>query len=223
MVPVKCCCHLAPLLPHTLTDLTLNSRALQSNTWTGEKSFGGRCLHAKSPPGWQGPQCPVNPYAEVIDIMGRTLEDFDDDKLIPAYGFGDASCKDRKCFPFHNNNRSSFRVDEVLQRYDELCYAVTEERILLSGPTSFAPIINEAIRIVAQEQGYHILVIIADGQVSDPKPSGATARAIVLASQVALSIVVVGVGDGDPKPKHHNSQQTRTLTPRPLGYYGRVR
>lgn len=37
----------------------------------------------------------------------------------------------------------------------------------LSGPTSFAPIIRNAIRIVNDSSGqYHILLIIADGQVN---------------------------------------------------------
>lgn len=38
---------------------------------------------------------------------------------------------------------------------------------IITGPTSFAPIIDNAIEIVNSSGGqYHVLVIIADGQVS---------------------------------------------------------
>lgn len=33
------------------------------------------------------------------------------------------------------------------------------------GPTSFAPVINAAISLVEKSWQYHVLVIIADGQV----------------------------------------------------------
>lgn len=37
---------------------------------------------------------------------------------------------------------------------------------MIAGPTSFAPIIEMAITVVEQSNGqYHVLVIIADGQV----------------------------------------------------------
>lgn len=86
---------------------------------------------------------------------------FDDDKLIPAYGFGDNFCTDKVAFPFYPNKRPCHGFEEVLQRYGEIAPG-----IVLAGPTSFAPIIREAVAIVSELRSYHILVIIADGQVT---------------------------------------------------------
>jgi len=165
------------------SNLILGIDFTKSNTWTGLESFGGKSLHDTSGA--------PNPYQRVIDIIGRTLEDFDDDKLIPAYGFGDSSTGDKQCFPFLPEGQPCYGVDAVLQRYKEVAASVK-----LAGPTCFAPVIREAIKTVREEKSYHILVIIADGQVTDPRPTGETARAIIEASHYPLSIVVVGVGDG---------------------------
>jgi len=170
----------------------------KSNTWTGRETFHNRCLHdirAHS----------MNPYQQVISTMGRTLEEFDDDKLIPAFGFGDSTTGDHSCFPFHEDGRPSCGVVEVLNRYEELAQTVK-----FSGPTSFAPVIREAIRIVQEEKSYHILVIIADGQVTDASASGETARAIIEASKYPLSIVVVGVGDGPWQAMEHYDDELPT-------------
>jgi len=151
----------------------------KSNTWNGEKTFNGMCLHAFGDF--------MNPYQEVISIVGRTLEVFDDDKLIPVYGFGDVTTQDKSVFPFFPD-RYCHTFQEVLQRYNEIT-----PNVQLSGPTNFAPLIREAIRIVQANRSYHILVIIADGQVDNVKE---TANAIIEASNYPLSIIMVGVGDG---------------------------
>ena len=131
---------------------------------------------------------------------------------------GDIVTSDKKVFPFAAN-RPCHRFTEVLEKYDEITPVV-----ILSGPTSFAPIIHEAISIVKQEKGvrdrereergerrregtdegrddgrerrlivlqYHILIIIADGQVTSETE---TKNAIVEASNYPISIVLVGVG-----------------------------
>lgn len=50
--------------------------------WTeGKKSFNNRSLHAIG-------DAP-NPYEKAISIIGKTLSPFDEDNLIPCFGFGD--------------------------------------------------------------------------------------------------------------------------------------
>jgi len=152
----------------------------KSNLWNGKRTFGGRSLHHLTPGA-------LNPYQEVIDIIGRSLETFDDDKLIPAFGFGDTRTTDKGIFPF-NPDRPCLGVTEVMQRYTEIAPLV-----VLSGPTSFAPLIRGAIGIVQATKSYHILLIIADGEVTNVRD---TQNAIVEASSYPLSIIMIGVGDG---------------------------
>ncbi|KAL6070535.1 VWFA domain-containing protein [Balamuthia mandrillaris] len=152
----------------------------KSNEYNGRNTFGGRSLHALG--------SELNPYQRCIDIVGRTLEPFDEDHLIPAFGFGDITTKDKAVFPFFADGRPCYGVSEVLQRYNEIT-----PHVILSGPTSFAPIIKEAIRVVRERQEYHILVIVADGQVTNERE---TISAIVEATNYPLSIIVIGVGDG---------------------------
>jgi len=161
------------------SQLILSVDLTKSNSWTGAHSFGGRCLHDTAPG-------ILNPYQEAISVIGRTLSAFDDDGLIPFFGFGDVSTTDKACFSFGRGPCHGF--NEALERYSSRIASVT-----LSGPTSFAPIIEKAIETVERTREYTILVIIADGQVSDRER---TEAAIVRASHYPISIVVVGVGDG---------------------------
>lgn len=129
-----------------------------------------------------------------------TLERFDDDQLIPCYGFGDISTQDQQVFSFLPEEGSHQGMAELLRHYGELA-----PHVKLSGPTSFAPLIYKAIETVQKTGQYHILLIVADGQVTRPSHLQAgeysrqeqqTIDAIVAASHHALSIVMVGVGDG---------------------------
>ncbi|XP_041025208.1 E3 ubiquitin-protein ligase RGLG2-like [Juglans microcarpa x Juglans regia] len=156
----------------------------KSNEWTGARSFHHRSLHHLG-------DLP-NPYEQAISIIGRTLSAFDEDNLIPCYGFGDATTHDQDVFSFYED-RPCKGFEDVLARYREIV-----PHVHLSGPTSFAPIIETAIGIVDASCGrYHVLMIIADGQVLANGPQErSTIDAIVKASNYPLSIVLVGVGDG---------------------------
>ncbi|XP_038718274.1 E3 ubiquitin-protein ligase RGLG2-like [Tripterygium wilfordii] len=165
----------------------------KSNEWTGAKSFNKRSLHHIGDF--------LNPYQEAISIIGKTLAAFDEDNLIPCYGFGDASTHDQDVFSFYPDDRFCHGFEEVLSRYQEIV-----PNLRLAGPTSFAPVIEMAMTIVEQSGGqYHVLLIIADGQVTrsvdtergqlSPQEKK-TVDAIVRASKLPLSIILVGVGDG---------------------------
>jgi len=155
----------------------------KSNTWTGESSFGGRCLHS-----FEGPP---NPYLVALSLIARTLEDFDDDNLIPCYGFGDNFTRGSSVFSFYPNNQPAKGLDSLLLKYRQIAPLVD-----LSGPTSFAPLINQAMRHVYHNQmQFHVLLILADGQISGSCMQ-ATQDAIVKAAKFPLAIVMIGVGDG---------------------------
>ncbi|XP_048429889.1 E3 ubiquitin-protein ligase RGLG4-like isoform X2 [Pyrus x bretschneideri] len=157
----------------------------KSNEWTGKVSFRNRSLHAIGDE--------PNPYEKAISIIGKTLAPFDEDNLIPCFGFGDATTHDQEVFSFHNDHSPCHGFEEVLACYKRI---VPNLRLWVEA----------AMDIVEKSGGqYHVLVIIADGQVtrsidtSDNELSPQeqkTIGSIADASFYPLSIVLVGVGDG---------------------------
>lgn len=144
-------------------------------------------------------------------ILGRTLQAFDDDGLVPCYGFGDASTGDERVFSFFPGNRPASSFGEALERYRALVSTGPDGRapraVNLAGPTSFGPIIRQAAKLTVDSGNqFHVLLLVADGQVtrSMDVPDGElspqerdTIDAIVEASKtVPLAIIMVGVGDG---------------------------
>lgn len=66
------------------------------------------------------------------------------DGRIPAFGFGDATTKDRKVFSFSAIGYCNGFKD-VLHKYNNILRSIK-----LSGPTNFAPLIKQAIQIVKE-------------------------------------------------------------------------
>ncbi|KAI3818119.1 hypothetical protein L1987_11922 [Smallanthus sonchifolius] len=92
----------------------------KSNEWTvaicktklGERSFNRRSLHSL--------EVLQNPYEQAISTIGKTLAAFDDDNLIPCFGFGDVSTHDHSVFSFYPDSRSCQGFEDVLRRYREI-------------------------------------------------------------------------------------------------------
>merc|ERR1719238_79490 len=106
----------------------------QSNVDTGKKSFGGRSLHDVT----QMPASP-NPYWQALDIIAKALWDFDDDHMIPVYGFGDSHTRAHGIFSFQEGDKPCKGLVAALNRYAEIA-----ESAQMWGPTSFAPLIRQA-------------------------------------------------------------------------------
>eukprot|EP00924_Labyrinthula_sp_SR-Ha-C_P000354 maker-scaffold_25-augustus-gene-4.52-mRNA-1 protein AED:0.22 eAED:0.24 QI:1536/0/0.25/1/0.33/0.5/4/0/567 len=129
--------------------------------------------------------------------VGSILLDYDTDKLIPFYGFGAVSnyplpAIKRECFPCNFNEDDPNVLD--LEGLHE-AYLNALDKISFSGPTHFAPIIRQAIRLAKEDpQVYTVLLLLTDGQNDDMDE---TIDAIFEANDAPLSIVIVGIGPED--------------------------
>ncbi|XP_050169082.1 copine-9 isoform X3 [Myiozetetes cayanensis] len=139
----------------------------------------------------------LSAYALALKAVGEVIQDYDSDKLFPAYGFGAKVPPDGKIshqFPLNNNaeNPSCCGIEGVLESYLQSLRTVQ-----LYGPTNFAPVINQVAGTAAQVTDgsqYHVLLIITDGVISDMLQ---TKEAIVTASALPMSIIIVGVGPAE--------------------------
>ncbi|KAI3370489.1 hypothetical protein L3Q82_025250 [Scortum barcoo] len=95
----------------------------------------------------------MNAYAMALKAVGEIIQDYDSDKLFPAYGFGAKLPPDGKishAFPLNSNteNPNCVGIDGVLEAYFQSLRTVQ-----LYGPTNFAPVINQVARI-AKDHGH---------------------------------------------------------------------
>jgi len=100
------------------------------------------------------------------------------------------------CFAINGYNMQP-EVDGLQGILD--AYAMCIRNVVLSGPTVFSQIINQAASIASRfhrstDQKYFVLLIITDGLLNDMDQ---TISEIVRASGLPLSILIVGVGGAD--------------------------
>ncbi|XP_066528602.1 copine-1 isoform X2 [Hoplias malabaricus] len=152
-------------------------------------------LHYLSPNG-------VNQYLTALWSVGQVIQDYDTDKLFPAFGFGAQVPPDFKVsheFPLNFNPTSPYcqGIDGIVQ-----AYRMVLPQVRLYGPTNFSPIINHVARIAAtaaqqpNASQYFVLLIITDGEITDLDQ---TKQSIVNCSKLPISIIIVGVGEADFK------------------------
>lgn len=156
----------------------------------------------------------LNPYQWALTIVGRTLERLDDDKKIPAFGFGDVSTKNLSVFslkpnashnPIEDVNPTYYQQDRTLGYSEPIVpclgfgqvftyYAQAAKNVNKSGPTSFVPFIHKAIEYSRMNPRQHITaIILTDGDVTNLSMNQ---QALIEASSFPISFIVVGLGDG---------------------------
>ena len=155
----------------------------KSNEWTGEKTYQRGLYDSK---------CGETPYGKALRIMSTIVSRFDDDNIYPVYRFGCIHAQDKSVLPllYPDQEDPHFEGFDAVKKAYEYIAPQTE----MSGPTTFAPMIRQAIEI-SKETGnqYMILVLLTDGDVTD---MDADMKALQETSNYPLSVVAVGLGDG---------------------------
>lgn len=135
----------------------------------------------------------LNQYQRAILSLGEILEKYNNNGVLPCYGFGARLPNGVTSFDFPLN--LNFEAP-FLRNYGEMfqCYQNIFSQISLSGPTNFAPLIRAIIEYTSKnktvnEFNYTVYVILTDGAITDISE---TIREIVVASRLPMSIIIVG-------------------------------
>ncbi|XP_015247143.1 PREDICTED: copine-4-like [Cyprinodon variegatus] len=141
-----------------------------------------------------------NEYLKALVAVGEICQDYDSDKMFPAFGFGARIPPDFKvshdfAVNFNEDNPECAGIQGVVEAY-QACLP----KLQLYGPTNIAPIIQKVAKSASQEvhtkeaMAYFILLILTDGVITDMAD---TREAIVQASHLPMSIIIVGIGNAD--------------------------
>uniref|UniRef100_A0AAY4A4F3 C2 domain-containing protein n=1 Tax=Denticeps clupeoides TaxID=299321 RepID=A0AAY4A4F3_9TELE len=141
-----------------------------------------------------------NEYLKALVAVGEICQDYDSDKMFPAFGFGARIPPDFKvshdfAVNFNEDNPECAGIQDVVEAYQNCL-----PKIQLYGPTNIAPIIQKVAKSASEEMHtkeamqYFILLILTDGVITDMAD---TREAIVHASHLPMSVIIVGVGNAD--------------------------
>ncbi|XP_064411004.1 copine-4 isoform X2 [Latimeria chalumnae] len=141
-----------------------------------------------------------NEYLKALVAVGEICQDYDSDKMFPAFGFGARIPPEYKvshdfAVNFNEDNPECTGVQGVVEAYQNCL-----PKIQLYGPTNIAPIIQKVAKSASEETNtkeasqYFILLILTDGVITDMAD---TREAIVHASHLPMSVIIVGVGNAD--------------------------
>ncbi|MBN3305540.1 CPNE4 protein, partial [Amia calva] len=141
-----------------------------------------------------------NEYLKALVAVGEICQDYDSDKMFPAFGFGARIPPDFKvshdfAVNFNEDNPECAGIQGVVEAYQNCL-----PKIQLYGPTNIAPIIQKVAKSASEEMHtkeamqYFILLILTDGVITDMAD---TREAIVHASHLPMSVIIVGVGNAD--------------------------
>ncbi|KAB5531131.1 hypothetical protein PHYPO_G00137360 [Pangasianodon hypophthalmus] len=141
-----------------------------------------------------------NEYLKALVAVGEICQDYDSDKMFPAFGFGAQIPPDFKvshdfAVNFDEDNPECAGIQGVVEAYQNCL-----PKIQLYGPTNIAPIIQKVANSASEEMHtkeameYFILLILTDGVITDMAD---TREAIVHASHLPMSVIIVGIGNAD--------------------------
>ncbi|XP_069068020.1 copine-4 [Pleurodeles waltl] len=141
-----------------------------------------------------------NEYLKALVAVGEICQDYDSDKMFPAFGFGARIPPEYKvshdfAINFNEDNPECAGIQGVVEAYQNCL-----PKLQLYGPTNIAPIIQKVAKSASEETNtkestqYFILLILTDGVITDMAD---TREAIVHASHLPMSVIIVGVGNAD--------------------------
>ena len=138
----------------------------------------------------------LNDYQDAIRQVGNVLELYDYNRQYPCYGFGGIPRylgKNEVDHAFHLNGKEDPEVDGVEGILE--AYQFSLFNCGLYGPTYFSHFLRHTVDYIKErmnEQMYHILLILTDGEIHDMP---LTKDIIVEGSEYPLSIIIIGLGE----------------------------